>query len=40
VTSGLDVVTKLLALKVDGKGDPKSLPGQKATIDKVTIAVG
>jgi peptidyl-prolyl cis-trans isomerase B (cyclophilin B) len=40
VTSGLDVVTKLLALKVDGKGDPKSLAGQKATIDKVTISVG
>ena len=40
VTSGLDVLTKLLALKVDGNGDPRGLPGQKATIDKVTIAVG
>jgi peptidyl-prolyl cis-trans isomerase B (cyclophilin B) len=39
VTSGLDVVTKLLALKVDGNGDPKGLPSQKATIDKVTISV-
>ncbi|HTK16140.1 MAG TPA: peptidylprolyl isomerase [Acidimicrobiia bacterium] len=38
--SGLDVVNKLLALQVDGNGDPKGLPGQKATIDKVTISVG
>ncbi|MDQ1480388.1 MAG: hypothetical protein QOI44_1249 [Actinomycetota bacterium] len=40
VTSGLDVVTKLLALQVDPNGDPKGLPSQKATIDKVTISVG
>jgi cyclophilin family peptidyl-prolyl cis-trans isomerase len=40
MTSGLDVVNKLLALQVDGNGDPKGLPGQKATIDKVTISVG
>jgi peptidyl-prolyl cis-trans isomerase B (cyclophilin B) len=40
VSSGLDVVKKLLALKVDGNGDPRGLPSQKATIDKVTISVG
>ena len=39
VTSGFDIVKKLLALQVDGNGDPKGLPSQKATIDKVTIAV-
>jgi cyclophilin family peptidyl-prolyl cis-trans isomerase len=38
LVSGKDVVDKLLALKVDGNGDPKGLPSQKATIDKVTIS--
>lgn len=39
VTSGMDVVQKLLQLKVDGNGDPRGDPSQKeATIDKVTIA--
>jgi cyclophilin family peptidyl-prolyl cis-trans isomerase len=40
VTSGFDVIKKLLALQVDPNGDPKGLPSQKATIDKVTISVG
>jgi cyclophilin family peptidyl-prolyl cis-trans isomerase len=39
MTSGIEVVKKLLALQVDGNGDPKGLPSQKATIDKVTISV-
>jgi cyclophilin family peptidyl-prolyl cis-trans isomerase len=38
LVSGKDVIDKLLALKVDGNGDPRGLPGQKARIDKVTIA--
>jgi cyclophilin family peptidyl-prolyl cis-trans isomerase len=37
--SGKDVIDKLLALQVDSNGDPRALPGQKARIDKVTIAV-
>jgi cyclophilin family peptidyl-prolyl cis-trans isomerase len=40
VNSGLDVVTKLLALQVGAGGDPQGLASQKATIDKVTISVG
>jgi cyclophilin family peptidyl-prolyl cis-trans isomerase len=39
VLSGQDVINKLLALKVDGNGDPHGLPGQVADIDKVTISV-
>lgn len=38
VVSGKDVLNKLLALQVDSNGDPRALPGQKARIDKVTIA--
>jgi cyclophilin family peptidyl-prolyl cis-trans isomerase len=38
LVSGKDVIDKLLALQVDGNGDPHGLPGQKADIDKVTIA--
>jgi cyclophilin family peptidyl-prolyl cis-trans isomerase len=38
LTSGMDVVKKLLALTVDSNGDPRADPSQKeATIDKVTI---
>ncbi len=37
MVSGKDVVDKLLKLQVDTNGDPNALPGQKATIDKVTI---
>jgi cyclophilin family peptidyl-prolyl cis-trans isomerase len=39
LVSGKDVVNKLLALKVDGNGDPHGLPGQVADIEKVTISV-
>jgi cyclophilin family peptidyl-prolyl cis-trans isomerase len=39
LVSGQDVVNKLLALKVDGNGDPHGLPSQVADIDKVTISV-
>jgi cyclophilin family peptidyl-prolyl cis-trans isomerase len=39
LTSGSEVLDKLMALKVDGNGDPMGLPSQKQpTITKVTIS--